>query len=287
VNDVPTLTGRIAVVTGAGSGFGAAMAHEFAGAGMDVAALDIDEPAAQRTAAALQGHGARAEAFRVDVGVAESIQDAAQRVADRFGGCDLLCANVGVQQFGSIERLTDDDWTWVIGVNVLGTIRTVRCFLPLLQQRDGWRQIALTASTSALVPSVRLGAYTASKFAIVGFGETLRQELAAEGIGVTIVFPAGMATRHLESSALARPAALGASTLLPDDVEAMLASQKTDMTADIAAPEEAARHLLPQLLANEPYVITHGGIRAEYQERLAGIDRAFDRMERSRSEQGQ
>jgi len=276
------LTGRVAVVTGAGSGFGAAMALEFARAGMSVAALDIDEPAAQRTASELEALGATAEGVRVDVGEPESIQDAARRVADRFGGCDLLCANVGVQQFGSIERLTDDDWAWIVGVNVLGTIRTVRAFLPLMQQRSGWRQIALTASTSAFVPSVRLGAYTTTKFAIVGFGETLRQELAGEGIGVTIVFPAGMATRHLESSALARPESLGASILLPEDVEAMLASQKTDMTADLATPEEAARHLLPQLLANEPYVITHGDVRAEYEERLAEIDRAFDRMERLR-----
>jgi meso-butanediol dehydrogenase / (S,S)-butanediol dehydrogenase / diacetyl reductase len=276
------LTGRVAVVTGAGSGFGAAMALEFARAGMSVAALDIDEPAAQRTASELEALGATAEGVRVDVGEPESIQDAARRVTDRFGGCDLLCANVGVQQFGSIERLTDDDWAWIVGVNVLGTIRTVRAFLPLMQQRSGWRQIALTASTSAFVPSVRLGAYTTTKFAIVGFGETLRQELAGEGIGVTIVFPAGMATRHLESSALARPESLGASILLPEDVEAMLASQKTDMTADLATPEEAARHLLPQLLANEPYVITHGDVRAEYEERLAEIDRAFDRMERLR-----
>ena len=122
-----------------------------------------------------------------------------------FGGCDLLCANVGVQQFGSIDRLTDDDWTWVLGVNVLGTIRTVTAFLPLLRKRSGWRHIALTASTSVFIPGVRLGAYATSKFAVVGFGETLRLELADEGIGVTIVFPAGMATRHLESSALRDP----------------------------------------------------------------------------------
>jgi NAD(P)-dependent dehydrogenase (short-subunit alcohol dehydrogenase family) len=278
------LTGRVAVVTGAGSGFGAAMAKELARAGMSVAVLDIDEPAAQGTASAVEAIGVAAEAVHVDVGEPESIQNAARQVEDLLGGCDLLCANVGVQQFGSIERLTDDDWAWVIGVNVLGTIRTVRAFLPLLQQRSGWRHIALTASTSAFVPSVRLGAYTTSKFAIVGFGETLRQELADEGIGVTLVFPAGMATRHLESSALARPESLGASILLPEDVDAMLASQKTDMAADVTSPEDAARHVLPQLLANEPYVITHGHVRAEYEERLAEIGRAFDRMERLRND---
>ena len=67
--------------------------------------------------------------------------------------------------------------------------------------------------------------------------------------------------------------------MLPDDIEAMLASRTTDMTEDVATPEDAVRHLLPQLLANEPYVITHGDVRAEYEERRAEIDRAFDRME--------
>jgi NAD(P)-dependent dehydrogenase (short-subunit alcohol dehydrogenase family) len=284
VTTVTDLSDRIAVVTGAGSGLGAALAHELARGGMAVAALDIDEVGAQRTADALTELGATAEGIGVDVGDADSVREAARRVEERFGGADLLCANVGVQQFGSIDRLTDDDWSWVLGVNVLGTVRTVTTFLPLMRKRSGWRHVALTASTSAFVPSVRLGAYTASKFAVVGFGEVLRLELASEGIGVTIVFPAGMATRHLESSALARPAALGESITLPDDIEAMLASQRTQLAEAILTPEEAVRGLLPQLLANEPYAVTHGDCRGEYEERLAEIGLAFDRMERLRAD---
>jgi meso-butanediol dehydrogenase / (S,S)-butanediol dehydrogenase / diacetyl reductase len=282
----PDLTDRIAVVTGAGSGFGAAMAHEFARAGMAVAVLDIDGERADETAAALAGIGARAHALRVDVGDPASIRDAAQRVGELFGGCDLLCANVGVQQFGSIDRLTDDDWNWVLGVNVLGTIRTVAAFLPLIRQRRGWRQISLTASSGVLLPAVRLGAYTTSKFAVMGYGETLRLELAGEGIGVTLVLPSGMITRHLESSAAARPEAFGASVTMPDDIEAMLSSQAPSVDLGIATPEDAARQLLPQLLANEPYVITHGSYRAEYDRRRAEMDRAFDRMERTSTESG-
>ena len=106
---------------------------------------------------------------------------------------------------GSRIALTDDDWTWVLTVNVLGTVRTVAAFLPLLRGRDGWRQISITASSGVFVPAIRLGAYTTSKSALVGYGDTLRLELADEGIGVTVVFPAGMMTRHLESSAAARP----------------------------------------------------------------------------------
>ncbi len=115
-------------------------------------------------------------------------------VGSTLGGCDVLCANVGVQQFGAIDRLTDDDWRFVLDVNVLGTVRTVRAFLPLLRTGDGWRRIVLTASSSVLAPGVRMAAYQTTKFAVMGFGETLREELADEGIGVTVLFPGGMIT---------------------------------------------------------------------------------------------
>ena len=111
-----------------------------------------------------------------------------------------------MQQFGAIDRLSEEDWSWVLNVNVMGTVRTVRESLPLLRAGTGWRRIVITASSGVLVPGVRLGVYQTSKFAVMGFGETLRQELAGEGIGESLVFPAGMMTRHLESNAQARPA---------------------------------------------------------------------------------
>jgi len=275
------LAGRIAVVTGAGSGLGAAMGRRFAEAGMAVAALDIDEARARETAAALAGScGVPTMSAGVDVGDPGSLRAAAAAVEAALGGCDVLCANVGVQQFGAIDRLTDDDWTWVINVNVLGTVRTVAAFLPLLRRRDGWRRILLTASSGVFVPGVRLGAYQASKFAVWGYGETLRQELAGEGIGVTVLFPAGMTTRHLESSARAKPADKGEWVLAPDDVEAMMSSRKMG-DSHVATAEHAVRNLIADLVANEPFIITHGDYRAEYHERLATIEAAFDRMERS------
>jgi NAD(P)-dependent dehydrogenase (short-subunit alcohol dehydrogenase family) len=273
------LAGRVAAITGAGSGLGAAIARQCAEAGMAVAALDIDETTAQATAGEIASLGVPTFAARVDVGDPDSTRDAARRVDEQFGGVDLLFANVGVQQFGSIDRLTEDDWTWVLGVNVLGTVRTVSSFLPAMRRGSGWRHITFTASSGVFVPSVRLAAYTASKLAVVGFAETLREELADEGIGVTIVFPAGMSTRHLESSALARPDHLGESQMMPDDIEAMLSSRAGSPPDDVLAPESAIRGLLDDLVAGEPYFITHGAYRADYQARLAALDRAFERME--------
>ncbi|MBK6738902.1 MAG: SDR family oxidoreductase [Haliea sp.] len=98
----------------------------------------------------------------------------------------------------AIDKLTDEDWAWVLSVNVTGMVDTVACFLPLLRKASGERHIVLTASASYFTPGVRMAAYVTSKYAVVGYGEVLRQELAEEDINVALLFPAGMATRHLQ-----------------------------------------------------------------------------------------
>jgi meso-butanediol dehydrogenase / (S,S)-butanediol dehydrogenase / diacetyl reductase len=275
------LAGRVAVITGGGSGLGAAMGRSFAQAGMAVALLDIDEAAAGEVAAELTSTFAvPTTSAHVDVGDTGSVTAAARHVSRTLGGCDVLCANVGVQQFGAIDRLTDDDWQWVLNVNVLGAVRTVREFLPLLREREGWRRIVLTASSSVLAPGVRMAAYQTSKFAVMGFGETLREELADEGIGVTVLFPAGMITRHLESSARARPADLTATGAQDDDLTAML-EHRPLADGDLVTPEHAIRRLLADLEADHPYSLTHGTHRPVYEQRRDAMDAAFDRMEAS------
>jgi NAD(P)-dependent dehydrogenase (short-subunit alcohol dehydrogenase family) len=248
---------------------------------MAVAVLDIDEASARRTADSIRDEcDVPTTALRVDVGDPDALAAAARHVGDALGGCDVLCANVGVQQFGALDKLTDEDWQWVLNVNVLGTVRTVQAFLPLLRAREGWRRIVLTASSSVLAPAVRLGAYQTSKFAVMGFGETLREELAPEGIGVTLLFPGGMVTQHLESSARARPADLPATGAQDDDLTTMLAHRPVT-EQDVVTPEHAVRNLLDDLVADRPYVVTHGSHRAVHRQRRDAMDAAYDRMEAS------
>ena len=102
--------GKMVVVTGAGSGLGTAMAKLFAGVGARVALLDIDGERVSTKAAELRAAGTDAIALCVDVADKASVAEAAEAVRARFGGCDVLCANVGVQQFGAIDKLTDHDW---------------------------------------------------------------------------------------------------------------------------------------------------------------------------------
>jgi len=271
--------GKTAVITGGGSGLGAAMADLFASEGAHVALLDIDSERAEAKANELRASGTNAIAMRVDVADKASVEAAADAVRAKFGSCDVLCANVGVQQFGAIDKLTDHDWDWVMSVNFRGVVSTVGAFLPLLRASEGKRHVLLTASASYFQLGARMAAYVASKFAVVGYGEVLRQELAAEGINVAMLFPAGMMTRHIESSIAARPAELGASRFDHADIEAMVASSDVDTSTDLATAEVAVRGLLAELESGEPYIITHGTYRHQVEAHQSRVLDAFRRME--------
>lgn len=272
--------GRTVVVTGAGSGLGAAMADLFADAGANLALLDIDGKRAQAKAQELRDKGVEAIAMQVDVADKASLAAAEKAVREKFGACHVLCANVGVQQLGAADKLTDQDWEWVLSVNVMGVVHTVNTFLPLMRENaDGERHVVLTSSASFFQFGVRLGAYVASKFAVTGYGEVLRQELAEEGINVTMLFPAGMATRHLESSMAARPSDLGEARLDMDDVEAMMKSADVTMENHVVTADVAIRHLLEELRDRHPYLITHGNYRHQVEVQQQAVLAAFDRME--------
>ncbi len=271
--------GKTVVLTGAGSGLGAAMADLFSAEGAGLALLDIDEQRVQAKAAALRAGGVDAIAITVDVADQAAVDAAAAAVEKHFGCCDVLCANVGVQQFGAIDKLTANDWSWVHSVNVLGVIHTVNAFLPLLRNSQGGsRHVLLTASSSYFSPGVRMAAYVATKYAVVGYGEVLRMELAAEGINVSMLFPAGMETRHLESSVAARPPELGESMLNREDIEAMMASADIDTASHLATADYAVRNLLTELRDRQPYIITHGNYRKQVEAQQRAVLDAFDRM---------
>jgi NAD(P)-dependent dehydrogenase (short-subunit alcohol dehydrogenase family) len=283
---VSALAGRTAVVTGAGSGLGAAMADTFAAEAMRIVALDINREAAESTAQRLEASGTEALGRGVDVADRAGLDAVAAEVAERFGSCNVLCANVGVQQFGPLEHLTADDWQWVLSVNVIGTANTVTAFLPLLRAADGPRHIVLTSSMAALTPSPRQGAYVASKFAVTGYGDVLRQELADDDIGVTVVFPSGMMTTHLESSRAARPRELGESVMRDEDLEVVIATAGTGEDV-LTTPDDAIADLVRDMLAGEPYLITHGSKAEEIRARHEAIEDAHRRMRTSRDQRAQ
>ena len=262
-----------AVITGGASGLGRALGERCAALGMDVVLLDLDGDRAVAEAAALAlAHGTTCVGERVDVADPASVDAAAALVAERFGGTDLVVSNVGVQLFGAVEQFTDEEWRWVLDVNVVGSARVARAFTPLLRQAEHGR-LAFTTSSSILDPASRLGAYQASKFAVWGLAETLRRELAGDGIGVSIIFPSGMLSRHLETSAAAQPDQVRRPIANEGDFDAMIASNP-EMASMLATPEDAAAGVIEAILADEPYVITHGDLSGAVAARSSELSRA-------------
>lgn len=273
-------TTGVAVVTGGASGLGRALADRCAARGYAVALLDIDgDRAAMEAAALADQYGVPTMGRRTDVGDAADVQAGADAVAGELGDADILFSNVGVQQIGAFETFPEDAWTWVLDVNVIGAARVVRSFLPQLR-RSANAHIAFTASSSVLAPASQLSAYQASKFALLGLAESLRVELAEDGIKVATVFPSAMFTRHLESSLEARPD--GVEGEIAPEASIMEIIKSNPYISDGATAEVAARAVLDEVLDDHPYVVTHGDLLAAVEETHALIKdaarRARDRV---------
>ena len=266
--------GEVVVITGGASGFGLGLADECAQRGMRVVVLDRDGARAVREADALgAAYGIDTFSMAVDVAVDDQVRLAAEEVAERFERVDVLISNVGVQLFGEVERFTDAEWQWMLDVNVVGAARTVRAFLPHLRRADRPR-LAFTTSSSVLSPASRLGAYQATKFAVWGLAETLRLELADQ-IAVSVIFPSGMTSRHLESSTEAQPEHVRRVIGQPEDFEQMMASNP-DMTTALSTPGEAAQRVVEAILAGQPYVVSHGDLVGAVSTRADALRRAAE-----------
>jgi NAD(P)-dependent dehydrogenase (short-subunit alcohol dehydrogenase family) len=264
----------VAVITGGASGFGRALSADCAARGMTVALLDLDGPLAAKEAAVIAAaHGTEVIGVQVDVAESASVDVAARLVGERFGHADLVISNVGVQLFGAIEMTTDDEWQWVLDVNVIGAARVTRSFLPLLRKAKSGR-VAFTSSSSVLDPASRMSMYQSSKFAVWGLAETLRLELAKEGIAVSVIFPSGMASRHLETSEAAQPSHLRRPIAHADDFPVMHESNTT-MATFLATPEDAAQGVVEALFAGAAYIITHGEFDEAIDKRAAQLHAAL------------
>ncbi len=187
------LKDRVAVVTGAGSGIGRAIAMELARQGCHLALADIDEQAVRNTAHEAAALGVRATHHRVDVTDRAAVAQLPQQVLAAHGAVHLLVNNAGVALGGNFDQVGEADFDWLMDVNFHGLVRMTRAFLPLLKQADEGR-IVNVSSAFGLVSPPGQAAYSASKFAVRGFSQALRHELAGTSVGVSLVHPGGVAT---------------------------------------------------------------------------------------------
>lgn len=266
--------GKTVVVTGAASGIGGGIARSFAREGANVVLGDIAD--ASEAAGACEAAGVRAIAVRVDVTSRESVQRLADAAYDSFGRVDVFCNNAGVVAFGGTSELSEADWDWLLGVNVRGVINGVGVFVPRMLAQGGESHVVNTASGAGLVASgaLPLGGYTTSKFAIVGLSESLRNEMAPHGIGVSVLCPGAVQTSILHSARYTaatehlRPAATGAPTPSREGVRRM-------------QPDDVGKLVVRAVRLNHLYALTHPEERAAFEARARAISDAFDDTERA------
>jgi NAD(P)-dependent dehydrogenase (short-subunit alcohol dehydrogenase family) len=195
-----TFTGKQAIVTGAGSGIGAALCRALAAAGADVLCTDIDGDAAAKTAAALAGAGS-ARAATLDVTDAAAVQAAVDDVVARTGRLDLMFNNAGIAWGGDTELLTLDQWNAIIDVNIRGVVHGVAAAYPVML-RQGHGHIVNTASMAGLTAAGQITSYVMTKHAVVGLSLALRSEAVSRGVGVLAVCPAAVETPILDKGAI-------------------------------------------------------------------------------------
>lgn len=191
------LDGKVCVVTGGAGGIGLALARRFRAAGMRVAVADVDADALHVAVADLGG-GDDVLGVPCDVTALADVHTLRDRVLDHFGAAHVVCLNAGVAAIGPIVDTSVDTWRWLMDVNVMGVVHGIDAFARgLVDQGDG--HLVLTASAAGLSTTPGLGAYSATKHAVVGTAATLRAELAGTGVGVSVLCPGLVRTRIFEA----------------------------------------------------------------------------------------
>jgi NAD(P)-dependent dehydrogenase (short-subunit alcohol dehydrogenase family) len=264
------LHGKVAVVTGAASGIGKALATRFAAEGMKVVLADVEQAPLDATRAELEGTGAAVLAVRTDVSSGESVDALAARTIEHFGTAHVICNNAGVGGgAGPMWALTSADWEWTLGVNLWGVIHGIRAFAPILiAQGEG--HVLNTASIAGLLTPPLMGPYVATKHAVVALSEVLAKDLlmAASPVKVSVLCPGFVKTRIAESQRN-RPAHLAnadRSGIEPAAAQMVRAAVEAGID-----PAEVAALVVQAIREERFYVLPHQDLKGGVKHRLNDI----------------
>ncbi len=265
---------KVAVITGAASGLGRAMAERCAQEGMKVVLADVEVEPLAKTESSMKASGATVLAVKTDVSRATDVEDLAQKTLEAFGAVHLLCNNAGVGTGAAVWESTVAEWEWVIGVNLWGVIHGVRVFVPIMLKQDTECHIVNTASMAGLISGPGLGAYKVTKHAVVTLSETLYHELAERGarVNVSVLCPGVVSTRIMESERN-RPGHFPATEPLDPASAARQEALRQRVVAGMP-PGHVADVVFEAIRKDQFYILTHpewqGSIRTRMEDILQG-----------------
>jgi NAD(P)-dependent dehydrogenase (short-subunit alcohol dehydrogenase family) len=263
------LRGKVAVITGGASGIGRAVARRAAGEGMRVVIADIEEGALKEVEQELTGQGADAIAVTTDVADAASVRGLRDRALGQYGAVHLVHNNAGVGGGGPIWEVPEQDWRWILGVNLWGVIHGVATFVPLLMEQ-GEGHVVNTASIAGLTTAPFIGPYNATKQAVVAISETLYKDLqiaGASGVGVSVLCPGFVQTRIADSGRNRPDWAPEREVEGAGDARSVI----RDLVDGGIPAEVVAERVLHSVRTGTFYVLTHPDLRAAIRTRFEDI----------------
>lgn len=261
--------GKVAVITGAASGFGRAFALHCAGLGMRLVLSDVDEAGLTETMRLLGPTGDWVLAQRCDVSQADEVEALASKTYEHFGAVHLLFNNAGVVTGGALWRAPPEDWAWTFGINVFGVANGIRAFVPRMLEQGEAAHVVNTASASGLISPGGLGVYAASKHAVVALSESLQHDLCAVGarVGVSVLCPAFVDTGIADADRN-RPSELQAYN--PDAATSRAWLHEATRAGRLSAGD-IARLTLEGVRTGRFYILTHPKIKGAVEARLRDV----------------
>lgn len=266
------LEGKVAVVTGAASGIGRALADAFAAEGMSVVMADVEEDALATAAKEVGELGAAVLAVPTDVTKGDDVDALAARTVEEFGTFHVVCNNAGVGSGGTMWELTEADWAWVLGVNLWGVIHGIRAFVPrLVEQNEG--HVVNTGSIAGLTSAPMMGPYNASKHAVVTISETLHRELGLNGsaVRVSVLCPGFVQTRIAESDRNRPEHLRNPAESEVNEVNEVGRELLRQIVASGLPPDAVARQVVDAIKHERFYVLPHPDMKALVRTRMDDI----------------
>lgn len=263
--------GRVAFVTGGARGIGHAIARALLEEGVKVMIGDVHEAELAQAIKELAAFG-EVDGLLCDVADAAAVQRAADAVIERFGKVHVLVNNAGVVIGGQPGSFDLADWRWIVDVNLMGVVHGVEIFVPLIQSHGEGGFIVNTASMAGHGGMPGLAPYSATKFAVVGYSEALRQELAPHEIGVAALCPGWVDTRIYESG-LERPSQRGQEPS-PEDAEALEGAKQFFSTG--LPPRDVARWVIESIRQDAGMIFTNRELHSAIDQRADALRAAYD-----------